>query len=313
MTRSAAVSRRFTHLAALALLAVLGTTGCPKIKRLEAENKQLKEQKQKAEAEVQSANEEGAKMNADLSSIQENLADLRNKELKVLRVSLQGLKEGGIAGTKKEEILAEIESIRTAVKDNQKKLEDLEKQRAASGKKIKALDRLIGELRVTLAAKEATINELQGTITELKGKVDSLVVVVKEREKVISEKESALAQKEKEALEKEKEANKVHFLIARKSSLKAQGVIEKKGDIIGLGGNWKLTGSFDESSYTNVDLRDTNELQISAKPSDVKILTDHPKDTYKVEPDGKTASTLKIVDAKKFWGASRRLVIMVND
>lgn len=290
-------------------LAALVLTGCAWKKDLEkaqAENKTLTEEKERTQRELGAAGAATAEMQSTLDDVQKSLEDLRVKELKAIRTSIAVAQEGKSAPGRRDELKAEIDEIRKAVQSNLAKLAALQKQNRASGEKITTLERLIGELRSSLQEKEATIAALEEKTQVLTKEAEDLRGVVKEKEETVKEKEAAIA-------DREAQMSTAYVLIATQGTLKKAGLVEKKGSVLGLGGNWQRTGQFDETLFRQIDTRKETEFAVGAAPDKARILSDHPKDSYTLSPTGPKASTLTVTDAARFWKGSKYLVVMLPD
>ena len=77
-----------------------------------------------------------------------------------------------------------------------------------------------------------------------------------------------------------------YVLIATQSALKKAGLVEKKGSVLGLGGNWQRTGHFDETLFKQIDTRKETEFAVGAAPDKARVLSDHPKDSYTLAGHG---------------------------
>src|SRR5664280_137673 len=293
---------RLTRIPALTFIA-LALLGCNKkeIEQLKTENKTLTEEKQRSQRELGAAGAATAEMQSTLDDVQRSLEDLRVKELKAVRTSIAVAQEGKTAAAqKRDELKAEIEEIRNSVKANLAKLSALQKQKHASDEKATTLERLVGELRHALEEKEATIAALEvKTTEELRGAVQEKEANVKEKEAVIADRETQMST--------------AYVLIASQSALKKAGLVEKKGSVLGLGGNWQRTGQFDETLFKQVDTRKETEFAVGAAPDKARVLSDHPKDSYTLAGTGPKASTLTVTDAARFWKGSKYLVVMLPD
>jgi len=274
--------------------------------KVQAENKTLSEEKQRSQRELGAAGAATAEMQATLDDVQKSLEDLRVKELKAVRTSLLVAQEGKTTPGKREELKAEIEEIRNVVKANLAKLAALEKQKKTSDQKVTTLERLIGEMRKSLEEKEATIAALEEKTLVLAKEAEELRGTVKEKEAVVKEKEGVIA-------DRETQMSTAYVLIATKSALKKAGLVEKKGSVLGLGGNWQRTGQFDETLFKQIDTRKETEFAVGAAPDKARVLSDHPKDSYALAGTGPKTSTLTVTDAARFWKGSRYLVVMLPE
>lgn len=291
------------------VLAALVLTSCAWKKDLEkaqAENKALTDEKVRAQKELSAAGAATAEMQTTLDEVQKSLEELRVKELKAIRTSIAVAQEGKPAGAQREELKAEIAEIRKAVQENLAKLASLQKQKKASDEKATTLERLVGELRRQLEEKEATIAALEEKTQALEKTAEELRGTVKEKEAAVQEREAVIA-------DREAQMSTAYVLIAPQSVLKKAGLVEKKGSVLGLGGNWQRTGQFDETLFKKIDTRTDSSFEIAAAPSKARVLSDHPKDSYTLTAAGPKASTLAVTDAARFWKGSRYLVVMIPD
>lgn len=302
--------------ASVALLAVAFLTGCPwkkEIEKLKTDNTVLTQDKQKLEGQLASAGVETAEMQSTLDDVQKSLEELRTKELQVIRSSIAIAKEGKGKTQQREQLKAEIDTIKQSIKENLDKLAKLEKEKkaaeqraAASGKKVKELEgqvttlgRLVDEMRKQLEEKAATIAELEVKVLELSQTVEQQAGVIQEKEGVIESQTT--------------EINKAFVAIDHKTVLKNKGLVEKKGSVIGMGGSWMRTGKFDPEVFREIDIRQATEFSVGAPVKKVKVLSDHPKESYELVDAGADGSKLKVTDAALFWKGSKYLVVMIPD
>ena len=292
---------RFARVSVLTVLpfTLVACVSKKEFEQVKAENKTLGEEKERSQRELGAAGAATAEMQATLDDVQKSLEDLRIKELKAVRTSLAVAQEGKAAPGRREELKAEIEEIRNVVKANLAKLSALQKQKNTSDQKITTLERLIGEMRRNLEEKEATIAALEEKTLVLAKEADELRGTVKEKEVAIADRESQMST--------------AYVLIATRSALKKAGLVEKKGSVLGLGGNWQRTGQFDETLFKQVDTRKETEFAVGAAPDKARVLSDHPKDSYTLAGTGPKASTLTVTDAARFWKGSKYLVVMLPD
>jgi peptidoglycan hydrolase CwlO-like protein len=294
----------------VAVLAALLLTSCAWKKDLDkaqADNKALTEEKARAQKELSAAGAATSEMQGTLDEVQKSLEELRAKELKAIRTSITVAQEGkSAASAQRDELKAEIEDIRKAVKANLDKLATLQKSLKASDAKVTSLERLVGELRKQLDEKEATIAALEEKTKELTKTTEQLRGTVKEKEEAVQQREAVIA-------DREAQMATAYVLIAPQGALKKAGLVEKKGSVLGLGGNWQRTGQYDETLFKTVDTRKVTTFDVAAAPGKARVLSDHPKDSYTFVAAGPKASTLTVTDVARFWKGSKYLVVMLPD
>ena len=291
--------------AGLAVL-LLGSAACvskSKYEESQQQNEKLKKESDSLKAEVTSVGAANTEAQATLDEVQKALAELRTKELKAVQTSIAVAQEGKASG-KREELKAEIEDIRKAVRANLAKLAALSKQNKESNAKVAALEgqvttmgRLIDELRKSLEEKETMLVELEQKVLQL--------------QQVTEELKTTVAAKEAEVTGQEDKLATAWVVVGTKADLEKAGLVEKKGSILGLGGSWKQTGFFDEKLFRKIDVRKEMDFPFGAPPDKVRVLSGHAKGSFELVADPPKGSLLKVTDPDKFWQGSRYLIVLV--
>lgn len=298
-------TNRITLVIGLAAL-LLGLPGCVAKSKFEESQKQNEELKKEAETlkgQVQSTGAMNAEAQATLDEVQKSLEELRAKELKAVRTSIAIVQEGKASG-KREELKAEIAEIRKAVQLNLEKLatvtrqkNEAEKKAGILGARVTTLEKLVAELKSSLEEKEAMLVELEQKVLQL--------------QKTTEELKTTVAAKEAEIVDREEKLATAYVVVGTKKELEKAGLIEKKGSVLGLGGSWKQTGRFDETLFRKIDVRRDNEVTLPAAPNKIRILTEHPKDSFELTVQPPNWTKLKILDAAAFWKGSRYLIVLI--
>ncbi len=274
----------------------------------QARMQELTDQNQKLSESMQSLQSESAESNATLEEVAKGLQEIRAKELKAIQSSIQVAREGEAAGNWRTQLAAEIQGIREAIHKNLQKLAHLEKTNKESGLKVASLQMLADQLKKSLEDREATVAELQSKVGDLSKTVETQATSLAEKDAAILERETRIAQKTKES-------NTAYVAVASKSVLKKSGVVERKGDILGVGGQWIETGKFDPGVFREVDVTKEMEVPIPAPARKVRIITEQPKGSYAIVDSGPNsgASKLEVKDPAAFWKGDRYLVVMIPD
>jgi len=288
-----------------ALVAVLASGACVSKKehqQLQAEKTQVVEEKQKVSEQLQTAAAENTEMNATLDEVQASLEDLRGKELKVIQKSLDVAQEGQVRAGRRERLQSELRTIRQTIHQNLEKLARLQKE----NKRLGVVAKLADELKRSLQEKESTIATLQSRIGDLSQTVEQQTATIALREGELQEKATFIEQQTTEL-------HKAYVAVAAKDVLKQKGVVQRKGDVLGVGGTWSETGRYDPELFREVDVTKEAELEIPAPVKKVRVLPGHPADSYEIASAGPDKSTLKIKDPDAFWRGDKYLVVMLPD
>jgi hypothetical protein len=298
----------------VAALAALALAGCPskepkkevKPDPLVAAINALPDVKVKTQEELIAARAAEAEMRATLDEVQQDLVDLRSKELKAIKTSITVAQEGKDSGNTRARLKAEIDEIRNSVRANLDKLEALQKANTASDERIRGLERLVLELHRQLEEKEETIVAIEEKVRELTQTAEGLRGAVKEKEVAVQQMKATLT-------DRESQLATAFVLIASRDALQKSGYVEKKGSVLGLGGNWQRTGQFDERLFTQIDIRKATKFDVKCARDKVQILSDHPADSYSLASVSPTESTLMVKNPTRFWRVSRQLIVMLPD
>ena len=308
MTR--AFARTGIPVAALTALTAMGCGQAKDTKKevdpLTAAINALPEGPVRSQEELSAARTAAAEMQATLDEVQRDLVELRVKELRAIKTSLTVAQEGRNSTGTRERLKAEIEEIRKAVRVNLDKLDALQTANRASDERVETLERLVRELHQQFEDKEATIVALEEKTRELAQAAEGLRGTVKEKEDAVQQMRAALT-------DREAQLATAFVLIAPRGDLRRVGFIEKKGSLLGLGGNWQRTGRFDESLFRQIDIRKATRFDVAAPPDKVLVLSDHPRSSYVLASVSPNESTLTVRDPALFWRVSRQLIILLPD
>jgi DNA repair exonuclease SbcCD ATPase subunit len=211
--------------------------------------------------------------------------------------------KGDLKGSQKDRINANINAINELMESNRQTIADLQKKIKRSNRKNAKLEETIATLTNQLAQKDAeltSLNEklaaLNAQIVQLQTSLDTLTSQSNAKSETIAGQVAAM--------------HTAYYIIGRSKDLKEQKIIDKKGGLLGIGKTSKLSQEFDNSKFTKIDYTQTTSIPVNCDK--VRIITTHPKGTYKFETNGKdedNVSNLVITNPEKFWSASKYLVI----
>ena len=101
-----------------------------------------------------------------------------------------------------------------------------------------------------------------------------------------------------------------YYTIGTSSKLKETKIIDRKGGLLGIGKTSKIAANVDNDKFNRIDYTMVNYLPLNSK--NVKIITNHPSDSYLLYSDGSNKRFIKnllITNPEKFWSVSKYLVI----
>ncbi len=278
--------------------AVTFLTSCTNITETE-EYQSLQSKNDSLESLTSSQSAEALDYLMDFNSIQENLNEIKQKENVI---SLNKIDSEN--SDKREQIKKDINSIYNLLKENQEKLQSLNKKYQKSGKRNKELKRLISALNQQITDKNNEIkilsSELNNLNIEVKDLTDALVEV-----KVENENQAEIIDQQIDELQT------AFYVVGTVNDLKEHNIITKEGGFIGIGKNTKLDDNFNKEYFTEINTSSFNKISIFSKKA--TLITTHPKESYEFEGTDKKVDNLIIKDSKAFWSVSKFLVIEVKN
>ena len=230
-----------------------------------------------------------------LNDIEEGFQQISEAENRV------SLIKNGEGANKKQQLKEDVQFIANRMKQNRELVAKLEKQLANGTiqgdqlkktiqnlqKQLEEKDKQLQSLRAELDSKDIHIAELDETINNLHSKSNRLTSVNRKQSETINS--------------QDKQINTAWYVFGTKKELKEQHIIED-GKV--------MTGNFNKSYFTKVDIRDVSEIKLMSKSA--KLLTTHPSSTYTLVRDANKQYTLRITNPQIFWSTSKYLVILVK-
>ncbi len=211
--------------------------------------------------------------------------------------------KGDLRATQRERINSQINAINDLTEENRRTVNELKGKLKGSSKLNAKLKETINTLQSQLAQKDlelASLNEklnaLHAQVAQLQTALDTLTAQNNMRAKIIEENTAAM--------------HTAYYIVGRAKDLREANLIDRKGGLLGIGKTSQLNSNFDNTKFTKIDLTQTTQININS--SNVKIITTHPTDSYKMETDPEKKGTVKILlitNPQKFWSASKYLVV----
>ena len=236
---------------------------------------------------------------SSLNEVQQNLETIKQKE-NIITVNTTGGVE------KKEDIKAQInqdiQTIYELMQDNKATIKKLNKRLKKSNVKIKELEEMLALLTRQMKDKDLEIEQLKAQLEKLNIVVEDLMATV---DTLSNENEN----KQKVINDQTDEINTAFYVYGSAKELKDHQVITKEGGFIGLGRMEKLMEDFNKEYFTKVDIRKLKSIPIFKKKA--RLITTHPSDSYRFYGEKKVDSLI-IINPKKFWTASKYLVVVVE-
>ena len=175
-------------------------------------------------------------------------------------------------------------SLKASLKNSKNELNNSESEK-------ESLEESINTLQGELKTKEKNIQVLNNELFS----VNRDVIVLEE----VVEETYTTSQKLFE------ETNQAFILISDKEDLLNKDIIKEEGGFMGMGSVLRMNPDFDPNHFDEIEKANTEEIFIEG--GELSVLSAHPSESYVLQ-----SSTLKIVDAHKFWRQSSFLVISIE-
>lgn len=223
-----------------------------------------------------------------LDEIQNNIDSIKAKE-KIITIS---------GNEPPHNVISDIKALDERIVRENRRIYLLERKLKKEDKKDYDLQRVIKHLTAELSEKDAQIADLQSKLAQSDASLktvteqfnDSIAVIHKQREEIDAMRSVV---------------NTVYYSIGTKKELKKEGLIDKEGKVIGLGGATELKAGFDTNHFTRGDLTKLHAIALTGKFD--KLITLHPPGSYNISGD-----SLQITNPTAFWSESKYLVIVLK-
>lgn len=273
-------------------------TACTESEKKEKEIKVLNEKLVFIESQNDSLNELFANT---MVEIDQNLQLVKEKEG---IISLDQGDDAEYGNAQREKIIKNIQMINSLMEENKTKLAALSTKLNSSKKDNKSLKKLIHNTEMVLKQKES---ELAALKTELeKNKYDFQALSAKLRNAEVNN-QMLLDYGNKF----EKQSYAAYFTCGTYKELEKEGVIKRKGGVLGLGKKASLNSDLKEAEFTKIDTREITSFPFNGNK--YELITPHPADSYEIKLNKKDqVSSLEITRPEKFWKTSKYMVLAVK-
>ncbi|OFX60927.1 MAG: hypothetical protein A2066_01970 [Bacteroidetes bacterium GWB2_41_8] len=243
-------------------------------------------------------------MDNSFFEIENNLRLIKEKRNQISMIKSEGGK------TRKQAIIDDINLLDNLMDENNKKIADLEQKLRKSGLNLKSYEKRLQSLTETIESQNLEI-------AELKKIVESKNITLAELDSKIQNMNSNMAQqadtinfKQKVIVNKTDILNTAHVKVGTFKELKAEGILDREGGILGIGSSKAIQENFDPSHFTTLDIRQTKTIPVNAKKA--SVISEHPNNSYSMVEENGQVAYLEIKDPQEFWRISKYAVIQVK-
>ena len=281
----------------ISLFTMVSLFGCQGDKEKLAREKQIHD----SFAQLMSAKDsELESLFQELNEIDASLNDITSQYSKVSKVANTS---GEITKDTKSSIKSNIETINNLLSENKSRVANVNARMNKSNKENQQLKTFVQNLESRIKEQEEQIQSLTAELSKKNIQIDNLT-------KDIADLNSKTKTKDAQIMKIEDEKNTAYFIVGTKKELLNKEVIDRKGGFIGIGKASVLANNTEYSNLTKIDIRNTQEIPLTGKK--IKIVTSHPTDSYTLEGNEKTPTSIRITNPEQFWRGSKCLVIIID-
>jgi DNA repair exonuclease SbcCD ATPase subunit len=247
-------------------------------------------------------------MTSTFEQIEENLSFVRNKRDQMILKPQEGQEN------QKEMLVADIKLMNEMLEESSKKIEELDKKLKNSGFEIKSFKNKIAQLNKSIEEQNNSIQQLRAEIeqrdykiSEMDSQIASLQTDIAEKEDSLFSKSQAIANKSQTIVEKENEINKAFVAVGTHDQLIKNGVLTKEGGFLGIGKNIVIRDDLNQDYFTKLDIRNTNQFPLNSKK--VKLISEHPVNSYTLVEENDKIAYLEIENPDEFWKLTKYVIV----
>ena len=238
------------------------------------------------------------------TEIEDNLKLIKQKRTQISMTKTEGGK------SRKQAIVDDIKMMDSMMEENNKKMADLEQKLRNSGLNLKSYEKRLQALTETIESQNLEIAELKKVVegkninlAELNTKVENLDLNIKQQADTINHKQQVI-------VERTNKLNTAHVALGTFKELKAEGILDRDGGILGVGGSKAIQENFDPKLFTELDIRETKTIAVNAKKA--VVISEHPSSSYSLVEENGQIAYLEIKNPEEFWRISKYAVIQVK-
>ncbi|MGX8697069.1 MAG: hypothetical protein ACSW8D_11830 [Prevotella sp.] len=251
-------------------------------------------------AALRSENEQLRQETDDLLStfneIEEGFRDINEAQG---RMTIDRRGEGANA---RQRIQENMQFIQETMAQNNELIESLRQRLRQTTANAEQLQRTIDNLVAQMEQKNAEIEQLRAELQRSNIQIAQLNQQVSNLNEDISDQQDVIQQQDATISHQDRQLNTAWYAIGTKREL-------KDNNILGSGGR-VLQSGFNESYFTQVDIRQLSQLNLNSRSAE--ILTTHPASSYSLERGDNRMYVLRILDYRQFWSTSKYLVVKVK-
>ena len=240
-----------------------------------------------------------------MSAIDSNIAQIGILELELSK-NLKDSPKG-----KKEKIQANIDELKTVMEFNQGHIEQMQRSLGANAKLsdnlmgvVQSMEQKVLMSNLRLAQHNNELGNLGDDFKNLFDEYMAAEYAKMELEDNLSQMEGSISEMEEKMVKMKKSLNTAYYVKGTRRELIENGVLEKGG----LFNNKDINEDVDKSAFEKLNIRKLSIINFESNK--VKVVTEHPSESYELVKDDNDNYSIKISDKEAFWSLSKYLIVV---
>ncbi|MBI3510695.1 MAG: hypothetical protein HY064_08525 [Bacteroidetes bacterium] len=238
-----------------------------------------------------------------LNEIDLNLDQIRDKRGLIVMGPKSNVAENV---SKKEQILRNLSMIDMMLASNKEKITKLETDLSKSNSGDKKLAALVKSYRARIAESDSETADLKKQLASLSFTNEELKTNVKNMQTDNDKLQGENSGLHENVSTMDRELHTAYYAVGTYKNLKSEKIIPKN-DVLGIETTPIPGPGFNASSFAEINTKTTTDIMVNSKK--VKIMTDHPAESYSIVKDPDGTLTIHIIDPDLFWSISKYLVV----
>jgi len=243
-------------------------------------------------------------MEGTFNEIESNLKFIKEKRNQISMIQSEGGK------TRKQLMVEDVKLMDTMLEQSEKKIAELEAKLKKSGLNVKSYEKRLQALNETIESQNNEIAELKKVIESKDASLAEFDSKVRNLNTDMQKQSDTISYKQKQIVDKTDKLNTAHFALGTFKELKKEGILDREGGFLGVGGGKAIQANFDPKYFTDLDIRKTTIIPINTKKA--IVMSEHPSSSYKLVEENGQIAYLQIENPEEFWRISKYAVIQVK-
>lgn len=280
-------------------LLLLLSAGCNnRVEELEKQNASLQSTNQRLSQDLVSRDEYVDNVTNEINGVYASIEELKAKESSVLRESSTMESDKKLSREEmRGRLMDRVRLIRESLEENHKKLASLQSKLASSHRQYAGLQKMVENLKATLAERDQSIAALTTRVSGLEQQVTDQGHMMAQKDSVIGDQHRTIAT--------------AYYIAGTRDELEQKGIIKDEGGFLWglLGSTATLASGFDPAYFKPLDKEMTNTIAVNGKIDE--IIPKRSETFYKETELGNDQTMLTIASPDRFW--QDKYLVIVTD